>query len=58
MLAEQGALNEMVNQLTQSKKKIVQPSVLNSSNNKSKKRLLNDRKKSVSATGSKYKKKK
>ena len=48
MLAEQGLLNDMVNQLTQSKKKIVQPTVTNNNSNKSKKRPINDKKKSSS----------
>lgn len=55
MLAERNLINDMVNQLTQPKKKPLPAPVVsnNSSNGKNKKRILNDKKKS----GNKAKKK-
>lgn len=44
MLAEQGLVNDMVNQLTQSKKKVMQaPLVVNKSNNSKKRPLIEKR---------------
>lgn len=57
MLSEQGTLNDMVNQLTQSKKKIIQPTVTTTSSHKSKKRPLNEKKKNNSNPKAKKKNK-
>ncbi|XP_067945551.1 ubiquitin carboxyl-terminal hydrolase calypso-like [Watersipora subatra] len=48
MLAEQGLLNDMVNQLTQSKKKLIQSTVTSNHSSRAKKRSHSDRKRSSS----------
>lgn len=47
MLAEQGLLNDMVNQITQSKKKVIQAPIVSSNTNKTKKRPIVEKKKAA-----------